>query len=180
MMLQNLNVMSSFNRISYRVTSFGIQISSLWLLWFSWFLLSSLQNWVILMILPFSNFVFSVFQNTKKTPATRNQDPKHLDSKIRNPKNQDSICWNPHYQDSKTWCRILKTNVKRRVIFAISIQFIRCLRLFKNVCKKVLLCENWNPGQNIWHKVTKYSKIGQDFKNVISYFACFLTAIVNV
>ena len=29
-------------------------------------------------------------------------------------------------------------------------------------------------------KVKKYSKIGQDFKNVISNFACFLTAIVNV
>ena len=30
-----------------------------------------------------------------------------------------------------------------------------------------------NPSQNIWHKVNKYSKIGQDFKNVISNFACF-------
>ena len=34
-------------------------------------------------------------------------------------------------------------------------------------------------GRNIWHKVKKYSKIGQDFKNVISNFAGFLTAIVN-
>ena len=38
---------------------------------------------------------------------------------------------------------------------------------------------NYNPGRNIWHKVKKYSKIGQDFKNVISNFAGFLTAIVN-
>ena len=38
----------------------------------------------------------------------------------------------------------------------------------------------YNPGQNIWHKLKKYIKIGQDFKNVISNFACFLTAIVNV
>ena len=30
------------------------------------------------------------------------------------------------------------------------------------------------------HKVKKYSKIGQDFINIISNFACFLTAIVNV
>ena len=36
-----------------------------------------------------------------------------------------------------------------------------------------------NPGQNIWHKVKKSSKIGQDFKN-LSNFACFLTAIVKV
>ena len=29
------------------------------------------------------------------------------------------------------------------------------------------LCSE-NPGQNIWHKVKKYSKTGQDSKNVIS------------
>ena len=28
------------------------------------------------------------------------------------------------------------------------------------------LCSD-NPGQNIWHKVKKYSKTGQDSKNVI-------------
>ena len=38
----------------------------------------------------------------------------------------------------------------------------------------------YNPGQNIWHKVNRYNKIGQDFKNIISNFVCFLTAIVNV
>ena len=37
-----------------------------------------------------------------------------------------------------------------------------------------------NAGQNIWHKVKKSSKIGQDFKNLLSNFACFLTAIVKV
>ena len=30
-----------------------------------------------------------------------------------------------------------------------------------------------NPGQNIWHKVKKFSKIGQDFKNVLSNFPGF-------
>ena len=39
---------------------------------------------------------------------------------------------------------------------------------------------NHNPSQNIWHKLKKYSKTGQDVKNVISNFVCFLTAIVNV
>ena len=38
----------------------------------------------------------------------------------------------------------------------------------------------YNPGQNISQKVKKYSKIGQDLKNVIYNFACFLTAVVNV
>ena len=32
----------------------------------------------------------------------------------------------------------------------------------------------------IFDTVKKYSKIGQDFKNVVSNFAFFLTAIVNV
>ena len=34
--------------------------------------------------------------------------------------------------------------------------------------------------KNIWHKLKKYSKIGQGFKNVISNFACFLTAIASI
>ena len=38
----------------------------------------------------------------------------------------------------------------------------------------------YNPSQNIWHKLKKYSEIEQDFKNVIDNFACFLTAYVNV
>ena len=37
-----------------------------------------------------------------------------------------------------------------------------------------------NPGQIIWHKVKRFSKIGQDFKNLLSNFACFLTAIIKV
>ena len=40
--------------------------------------------------------------------------------------------------------------------------------------------QNYNPGQNIWQKLKRYNKIGQDFKNIISNFACFSTAIVNV
>ena len=34
----------------------------------------------------------------------------------------------------------------------------------------------YNPGQNSWHKV---KKIGQDYKNLISNFVCFLTAFVK-
>ena len=39
---------------------------------------------------------------------------------------------------------------------------------------------NYNPGQNIWYKVQKSSKAGQDFKSLLSNFACLLTAIVKV
>ena len=38
----------------------------------------------------------------------------------------------------------------------------------------------YNPGKNIWHKVKKSNKIGQDFKNLLSNFACFMTAIVKI
>ena len=37
-----------------------------------------------------------------------------------------------------------------------------------------------NRGQEIWHKVRKYSKIRQDFKNLIFNFAYFLTVNVKV
>ena len=38
----------------------------------------------------------------------------------------------------------------------------------------------YNPSQNIWHIVKKYNKIGQDFKSVISNFACFLTGTLDI
>ena len=51
-------------------------------------------------------------------------------------------------------------------------------RLDQIMVKKFVSLDN--PGQNIWCKVKRYNKIGQDFKNLISNFACFLTSIVNV
>ena len=39
---------------------------------------------------------------------------------------------------------------------------------------------NYNPGQNILYQEEKSSKVGQDFKSLLSNFACFLTAIVKV
>ena len=45
---------------------------------------------------------------------------------------------------------------------------------------KLTLTLIYNPGQNIWNKIEKYSKIGQDKKSLISTFACFLTATAKV
>ena len=47
-----------------------------------------------------------------------------------------------------------------------------------NICNAVSIYFNthysdYNPGQNIWHKVKRYNKIRQDFKNIISNFAFF-------
>ena len=39
---------------------------------------------------------------------------------------------------------------------------------------------NQYPRQNILRKVNKYSKIGLEYKNAISNFACFLFVIVKV
>ena len=38
----------------------------------------------------------------------------------------------------------------------------------------------YNPGQDIWNKIEKSSKTGQDKKSLISTFACFLTAAAKV
>ena len=45
-------------------------------------------------------------------------------------------------------------------------------------CDQKFVCSD-NPGQNIWQKVKKSIKMGQDFKNLLSNIACFLTAIVK-
>ena len=42
------------------------------------------------------------------------------------------------------------------------------------------LIRDCNPEQNIWNKIEKYNKIGQDKKSLISAFACFFTPIAKV
>ena len=37
-----------------------------------------------------------------------------------------------------------------------------------------------NPGQNIWKKMEKSSKTGQETKSLVSTVGCFLTAIAKV
>ena len=49
-----------------------------------------------------------------------------------------------------------------------------------NCLIKHIKCQNYNPGQNIWNKIEKFSKTGQDKKSLISPFACFLTATAKV
>ena len=73
--------------------------------------------------------------------------------------------------------------------------YIRILAIFGNFwstfciihfscwfCDHFFAWNNWihNPGQNIWNKIEKPSKIGQDKKSLISTFACFLTATPKV
>ena len=39
---------------------------------------------------------------------------------------------------------------------------------------------SYNPGQNIWNKMEKFSKTEEEKKGLVSIFACFLTAIAKV
>ena len=75
---------------------------------------------------------------------------------------------------------------KKRIIDAITLAvndfyftLFLCHLLSTWTCGSLTLARNYNPGQNIWHKVQKSSKIGQDFKSLLHNFACFLTAIVK-
>ena len=43
-----------------------------------------------------------------------------------------------------------------------------------------LLAQTYSPRQNIWNKMEKSSKTGQEKKSLLSGFACFLTAICEV
>ena len=67
----------------------------------------------------------------------------------------------------------------------------KCFKVTENVKKNHILKEigpsynqnfvpSDNPGQNISHKVKKSTKIGRQFKNLLSNFACFSKAYVKV
>ena len=50
------------------------------------------------------------------------------------------------------------------------------LRETEQIYDQEFTCSD-NPGQNIWNKIEKSSKIGQDKKSLSSTFACFWTTI---
>ena len=55
-----------------------------------------------------------------------------------------------------------------------------CFHLILSFSKKQQEVWNYNPGQNIWNKIEKSSKTGQDKKSLISTFAYFSTATAKV
>ena len=77
----------------------------------------------------------------------------------------------------------LKTPPLKKIL-----QFRDRICFFIKITKKQPLFGKWlmekyqiyNPGKNICLKVKKSSESEQDFKNLSSNFACFLTAIVKV
>ena len=95
-----------------------------------------------------------------------------------------SILWNSEFKQPET----LKLKDKQRTflnyIIGQSKQKIACTFwgyfIYQDFIYLTMIIRGNNPGQNTWQKVKKYSKIGQNLKNFIYNFACFLTAIVNV
>ena len=48
------------------------------------------------------------------------------------------------------------------------------------ICKFKVKSGTYNHPQNVWHKIEKSSKMGQEKESLISTFTCFLTAIAKV
>ena len=137
MILQEINVMNSFNRVSYQLTSFGKVVMRRIFFPFRFrFVLQVAASASLELFAFFSpklsdlddSAISIVFQNIKETRTPKPRTPKTRTPKTRTQKRGMQ----------NLGCRYLETNVKRRVIVAISIQFICCLRLFQNVCKKIL------------------------------------------
>ena len=73
--------------------------------------------------------------------------------------------------------------------FLVGSQWVYCMAVLvlgnfyntKLYCLSEVTYNNiYNQMQNIWNKLKKSSKTGQDKKSLISTFACFLTATANV
>ena len=76
------------------------------------------------------------------------------------------------------WIWVLRTVLRFIWFLLISVALFHwhiflCIKLTFSYFMPFMILRICNPGQSIWQKVRKYSKIGQDLKNVISNFACF-------
>ena len=66
------------------------------------------------------------------------------------------------------WIRLIQIG-KTQIFFFDLKRYFSLSKLIPSLFKS----SSYNPSQNIWYKLKKCSKIGQDFKNVISNLACF-------
>ena len=72
------------------------------------------------------------------------------------------------------------SNSIKNVMISISNCFVAFYSFMSVLFSKlwgVIIGANHIPGQNVWSKVKKSSKIGQNQKTLVSTFAYFLTAI---
>ena len=147
MILQEINVMNSFNRVSYQLTSFGKVVMRRIFFPFRFrFVLQVAASASLELFAFFSpklsdlddSAISIVFKILNKDPQLGIKIPETRTPKPRTPKTRTPKTRTQKRGMQNLGCRYLEANVKRRVIVAISIQFICCLRLFQNVCKKIL------------------------------------------
>ena len=103
---------------------------------------------------------------------------RHLSASVLNIYNEKLSCGMTELLFFICSCLIMVSGATKPGTW-LSFQFLTTFFFFgylKFVCRDA----GYNPGQIIWHRAKKSSKTEQAFKNVISNFACFLTAIVNV
>ena len=64
----------------------------------------------------------------------------------------------------------------------LQIQIVKSSQISQMIRAEALtkIYQIYNPGQNIWHKIEKSSKTGQEKKSLTSNFACLLTTIAKV
>ena len=81
----------------------------------------------------------------------------------------------------KFWCLIFDTNIyypsqkiyfKKRFLLSHCVVMYSCLVRCLSISLFVYL-HVYNPWQNIWNKIEKYSETGQDKESLISTFTCF-------
>ena len=141
--------------------------------------------------MPFWKLLYHNYVQSSFSAITR-----HIDSILKNnhPKVEDLRTWIKIRSNSfiKTWINIMKQKSQRRLENH-HFQKKNTILHFKDHCTKInisliviwFFCsqtfkQTYNPGQNIWSKLEKSSKIGQKKESLITTFACFLTAIAKV
>ena len=82
------------------------------------------------------------------------------------------------YSHTPSWNLALIAQECFRQVFTIN--RYRCRFLEAGLISYRIFMRNYKPMQNIWNKLEKSSKSGQDKKSLISTFACFLTSTAKV
>ena len=98
---------------------------------------------------------------------------------------------NNFFQNTSGWLLLINPFSVNFPIYFNALQY--CIEINGGIGKKWVNIKrklNWsrnlgtmdvcNPGQNIWNKLKKSSKTGQEKKSLVSTFASFLTAIAKV
>ena len=71
---------------------------------------------------------------------------------------------------------VIEKMIEKMIIFINLFKLEQFNQLHKYIEKKLYI---YNSGQNIWNRLEKSSKNGQDKRTLISAFTCFLTTLIS-